>query len=1119
MMEISKGLQKEIILVQNKLKNAICDHQVCVGKLKDDPNNVDIRGQIQQIQLQIVSLGRCQKQVVERLRKEVEAYQAQNSNGVKVSVASLLGLTNNNNNINNNYHANSNNNNHITPDNDQAKDDIVQVKVQANGLSKRRRLSKDNCRNGVNKKLRAKETSTPVETLSIDDDVVELLNDNSIEKFNDTDNYTDNDSSTSDKCKPELQQAEFLDTLGLITASNFDKLQNKKAERKRRSRANPQFVCSNWELPTKKKRHSYLQSGNAPQTRQTTARLNGPSPPPPPSLPSSSSSSSNNKVTKSQPGVPKTVPLTSSPPSSSSSSSCSSSLSQSSTSKSLIPAQKPVGKPNILRNLNETVHVSCNKTLENGCSTSQTITSNSNSSKSSPSKAMNIPGLPSSLTIEKIENDVVCINCRSPGILSICDNCSASYHPSCHIISPPPPGQCPKCFEMTQDEERISPIVKKSEELGPASTEARSFEQGREDAEVNKAASGFHKIDATTSNFNPNFGVQQLPTSIQLIPIGSSPLASTSITQSNHSLFAGPLNISNNFISGAGNDNTVAYSPVIINQFPSQQSCIAPYMQSDPRLAYNYGMPIVSPPDSGHQHQHHQHQHHQQHHHHQHHLQHQQHLQQHQHQHQQPHSYLIIKKLSDPCVGGLVTRYQSQPSCPSTISYSLPIQPGPTIVSYPSQQPGQPIINYSIGPIDSGSPASQQLLTTSASASTSGIPIPSSAQAIYEQRITEGHHQAMLYDQFTSGRIIAESAVRNSRQSSGRAVPGLNRILPLEPPASAPAAKNPSAPAGPAERKRRKYNVRKARDKKQSARSEPVETKSDSIDETITAVVQPDNQPFSPVNSSNNQPNNVPDSTQPGGLSDIKSGSIVERLYRRLTEDQLEAPSASAGALQTGQPDGAEPSEHLKLEEAHLSAPSSANLVSHTIIIDDNKPSKVYSFSLPNNDRPQSCPSVQVPLDSNADDSDNKSKCFKIVPRQGRRSLDSLQADLTNACRRWAAGRSDEHNDSNKEAESVKIDNVKRDLFNPSITEDTLTADEGDDLEPPGDNQQLDDNDNGPVEPEDQEEEEEEEEEEASDSPDNIDDEAIVSSIDMTVLEDFESAMRQVEVERGTADS
>lgn len=97
-----------------------------------------------------------QKQVVERLRKEVEAYQAQNSNGVKVSVASLLGLTNNNNNINNNYHANSNNNNHITPDNDQAKDDIVQVKVQANGLSKRRRLSKDNCRNGVNKKLRAK---------------------------------------------------------------------------------------------------------------------------------------------------------------------------------------------------------------------------------------------------------------------------------------------------------------------------------------------------------------------------------------------------------------------------------------------------------------------------------------------------------------------------------------------------------------------------------------------------------------------------------------------------------------------------------------------------------------------------------------------------------------------------------------------------------------------------------------------------------------------------------------------------------------------------------------------------------------------------------------------------
>ncbi|XP_074101579.1 uncharacterized protein LOC141529087 isoform X3 [Cotesia typhae] len=466
-MEISKGLQKEIVLVQNKLKNAICDHQICMGKLKDDPNNADIRGQIQQIQLNIVSLGRCQKQVVERLRKEVEGYQAQNDKGVKLSVASLLGLTNNNNNINNNNHASSNNNNHFTPNNDQDKDDVLQVKVQANGLAKRRRLNKDNFRNGVNKKIRAKET--PVETLSIDDDVIELSNEENDSNEKEENTINENDLKTPVD-KSELQQTEFLDKLGLITISNFDKLQSKKAERKRRSRANPQFVCSTWELPTKKKRHSYLQSGNAPQTRQTTARLNGPSPPPPPTA-----TSSGHKIQKSQP-VTKSV-AGSPPPSPSSSSS-----SQSSSSKSLLPAQKPSGKPNILPNLNETLaHGSCNKTVEN-CSKSQTITSNSNSVKTSPSKVINIPGLPSSLTIEKIENDVVCIHCRSPGMLSTCENCSANYHQACHVILPPPQGQCPKCYEMNQNNEVASPVIKKSDEI--EEKERERYEQRERNADL-----------------------------------------------------------------------------------------------------------------------------------------------------------------------------------------------------------------------------------------------------------------------------------------------------------------------------------------------------------------------------------------------------------------------------------------------------------------------------------------------------------------------------------------------------------------------------------------------------------------------------------------------------------
>lgn len=43
-----------------------------------------------------------QKQIVQRLRKEVDAFKADNANGSKVSIPSLLGLNNNNHITNNN---------------------------------------------------------------------------------------------------------------------------------------------------------------------------------------------------------------------------------------------------------------------------------------------------------------------------------------------------------------------------------------------------------------------------------------------------------------------------------------------------------------------------------------------------------------------------------------------------------------------------------------------------------------------------------------------------------------------------------------------------------------------------------------------------------------------------------------------------------------------------------------------------------------------------------------------------------------------------------------------------------------------------------------------------------
>ncbi|XP_063986759.1 serine/arginine repetitive matrix protein 1-like isoform X2 [Diachasmimorpha longicaudata] len=407
-MEISKGLQEEIILVQNKLKNAIRDHQICVGRLKDEPNNSDILGKIQEIQLHIVSLGRCQKQIVERLRKEVEVYRAENANGGKVSLAALLGL---------------NNNNHITTYNDK-KDE---VKVQANGIDVRR-SSRDNYddfgRNGGvsgRRNLCAKERSSSVETLSADEDVIEVSNDeNSTERQSET---SEIEASVMEDDQSNVKQVNFLSNLGLITTGQLCELQNKKTERKRRSTANPQFVYPNWDLPSKRKRHAYLQSvGTAPQTRQTTARLNGPSPPP-----------------------VKAPPKSTSPPTKT-------------ISKNSIPQQKSAVRPNILRTMQETRASQNRSKLDNGTSQRE--------AKVVETKSVHIPGLPSSLTIERIENDTaVCINCRNPGTLTMCDTCSANYHISCHTISPPPPRQCPKCVQKKKEEERSTPIIKKDDEL------------------------------------------------------------------------------------------------------------------------------------------------------------------------------------------------------------------------------------------------------------------------------------------------------------------------------------------------------------------------------------------------------------------------------------------------------------------------------------------------------------------------------------------------------------------------------------------------------------------------------------------------------------------------------
>ncbi|XP_046820721.1 uncharacterized protein LOC124425020 isoform X2 [Vespa crabro] len=584
-MEISKTLQEEILTVQNKLKNAIRDHQICVGKLKDDPHNTIILGRIQDIHLHIVSLDRCQKQVLQRLRKEVEAFKAQNANGPKVSLASLLGL--------------DNNNRHITNNNDKRSNKVV---GNTNNLDVK--ISKDDYEDTVRnsdvpspsqENSPSKDRSSSVETISGEDDVIEVSMD---ENSNETQEELDKKD-----CKNEVnEKITFLSNLSLITNARYSELQNKRVERKRRSTANPQFVYSCFEAPMKRKRCTYLQSGgSAPQTRQTTARMNGPSPPP----------------------VSKTaLPKSTSPPS------------RTTIGKSLIPLQKSMTRPNILRNASENKVYTGKGKVENGSNSIPLPIVGTKTIQSTGSRTVHIPGLPSSLTIERIENDsIVCIRCRNPGTLTVCENCSANYHVSCHSVSPAPPRICPKCAFVEDDEEEEEEedaevqeaeeddeeeevngreSCNKEEELATTSYASGAIRKAGEDTEIHKASCGLYKTDATTKRhvLASALGIGQLPSSTFLIPISPSNVTPPNHEYSTISAIATRTDVEqseNN--NGNGNSSGRSYSSIVLNHLP--QSNIS-YMQSESQLPYAYQLPISSVQPEKHQ------------------------------------SYLIVKKISEP---------------------------------------------------------------------------------------------------------------------------------------------------------------------------------------------------------------------------------------------------------------------------------------------------------------------------------------------------------------------------------------------------------------------------------------------------------------------------------------
>ncbi|XP_059061951.1 uncharacterized protein LOC131854806 [Achroia grisella] len=74
-MEVSNEIKEDIRRTQLDLKNAIRVHQVWIARLQEDENNTHIKSKVKEAEKEIIVIGKKQKLVVERLRRELELYQ------------------------------------------------------------------------------------------------------------------------------------------------------------------------------------------------------------------------------------------------------------------------------------------------------------------------------------------------------------------------------------------------------------------------------------------------------------------------------------------------------------------------------------------------------------------------------------------------------------------------------------------------------------------------------------------------------------------------------------------------------------------------------------------------------------------------------------------------------------------------------------------------------------------------------------------------------------------------------------------------------------------------------------------------------------------------------------
>ncbi|XP_030767786.1 PHD finger protein 21A [Sitophilus oryzae] len=321
-LEITKELKNDIEINQIQLQNAIRNHQELIVKLKDCSDKNEIIQKIKTVEEDIIQIGFEQKKLLDRLREEYKAYQKSlKQNTIKSAIEEKRFI----------------------------------LTSALNRARKQHFLPRNH--------------SSPLNSFSDDSDQRKS-------------------PQFGSEIRPvdphELSQSSFLGYFRLATHEVYREMQKKRAERKRRSTANPQFLYGNkgWDFlgpPAKKKRSHFLAHPPSPpntrgRKRQEMQRSKSKSPP---------SSFSNNSVAierftnGNQP-------------------------SQKSDIKSAFPSI-----PNLPSGL---------------------IIERVSPGRSSPDTKQ-------------------CIMCKQPGALSICEQCTNGFHISCHNRPfAKTPRECPKCL-------------------------------------------------------------------------------------------------------------------------------------------------------------------------------------------------------------------------------------------------------------------------------------------------------------------------------------------------------------------------------------------------------------------------------------------------------------------------------------------------------------------------------------------------------------------------------------------------------------------------------------------------------------------------------------------------